>query len=545
MTYLMRSIARDLDASTPNLDLGPSDRTALPVIPMARVGELRHFGGALQKGRDMPRNYVAATCDVDSTKSNFNVFSRLLLATLEGGLLEKNAFDIAFLLAADQQDELPERAMATSRLVRLESKDIALPSAFVYGASRRETRSQSTWNANNFQSLLTASSQQQGRGNGLDLEGDQDQSKQLHDPEAAFLHPQRRRATADHIMLEARKAMTMRSEDPIEIAVNELIEILDTIRVPVRRDQLHMYDFSRNVPLPVLEAYSSTDGTLHSKGLLSMSLLLLITRGDIQRHFIAANCNVKKASIRIVETAAWRGQTFPIDQRMCRIELQSGQFFQQGYDLMNRPVLYFRNMGRGPWRRDVDASVAAVLHRLEAAFHYAATKKEDFKCTLIVLMGRPYRLGLGRAGSAGASADEEDDGDDDIGNSMESQFVRDHNDATVDRIANPRINPDESWQTHTNKMFVKRIVELVSAHYPERLYQALVVLTPAQTTPLRKIFESYSLSNFVASPETRAKLKFLNTFRELQKYVSKEELLTIVGGDATISSEVFGLEKWK
>ena len=96
-----------------------------------------------------------------------------------------------------------------------------------------------------------------------------------------------------------------------------------------------------------------------------MSLLLLITRGEVRRHYVASGCNMKKAAIRIVETAAWRGQTFPIDQRICRIELQSGQFFQQGSDFAGRPVFYFRNMGLGPWRKDCNASVAAVLHRLE------------------------------------------------------------------------------------------------------------------------------------------------------------------------------------
>ena len=36
-----------------------SDRTPFPVVPLARIGETRHFGGALQVDRDLPQNYAA------------------------------------------------------------------------------------------------------------------------------------------------------------------------------------------------------------------------------------------------------------------------------------------------------------------------------------------------------------------------------------------------------------------------------------------------------------------------------------------------------
>jgi Divergent CRAL/TRIO domain len=542
MTYLMRSIAGDLDASTPSSELGPSDRTPFPVIPMARLGVLRHFGGALQESRDMPRNYVAATCDVDSAQPNFNIFARLLLKMMEKGILAKNVFDLTFLLAADQQDELPERAMATHRLVRVESKSIALPSAFVYGASDRGESRCRTWSIGNYQNFSRLSSSQE-LGRKYDWEGDNDQAQnaEKRGQSAGFQFQGKTRARADKL-LEANKAMSMRSDDPVEKAVNELLEILDNIRVPIRRDQLGMYEFARRVPLSLLEVHGGSDGTLHDKDLLSMSILLLTTREDVQRHYIAANCNMKKAAVRIVETAAWRGQTFPIDRRLCRIELQSGQFFQQGLDVMGRPVFYFRNMGRGPSRNDVDASVAAVLHRLEA-FHAASSKDKDCKCTLIVIMGRPYKELFKPVGADGVSSEVEEDGEDDMGASMAAFSAREHNVASVDREANPRVNPDESWQLHTSTKLIKQLVELVSAHYPERLHQALVVVKPSQTTLWSNIFGKYTLNNFVSSPETRSKVKFLNSFRELQKYVSKDELVTIAGGDAAIDPGVFGLEK--
>ncbi|CAB9514737.1 expressed unknown protein [Seminavis robusta] len=564
MTYLMRSVANDLDASTPNSDMGPSDRTPFPVIPVARVGKLRHFGGSLQQDRDMPNNYVSATCHVDHTQSRFNVFASVLLSMMEQGILRRNVFDLTYVLAAERQDELPERALGTVRPVRVSTLDIALPSAFVYGASRRrEHNRRSTWNASNFQSIRNfhsitntvgnlSSSTRSGLKRFASFESSDDDlsrsPRQRGDsPQSVGSESQRHVAKAEEL-LHSHKTASVTSEDPVEKAVNELIDILHKVRVPVRRDQLIMYKFGRNMPMSLLEAYSSSDGRLHDKELMSMSLLLLISRGDIRRHYIAASCNLKKAAIRIVETSAWRGQTFPIDRRMCRIELQSGQFFQQGCDLLGNPVFYYRNMGLGPWRKDADASVAAVLHRLEEAVQEFSAIKEDFKCTLIVLMGKPFQKFLEQkiAEHDSDSEHEEAQEDDFLGVSMKSHAAPDGNDGSsedVARVANPRVNPEETWQVHTNNRLIKQLIELVSAHYPERLQRALVVVKPTQVVSLRKIVGSYTLNGFVSSAETRSKVTFLSTFAELNKYVSQEELVTIAGGDTPIDPEVFGLYK--
>ena len=61
-------------------------------------------------------------------------------------------------------------------------------------------------------------------------------------------------------------------------------------------------------------------------------LHLFDSDSDIKRHYIAANKDLKEAAIRITKCAAFRGLTFPIDTRLCRVELNSGQFFQQGKD---------------------------------------------------------------------------------------------------------------------------------------------------------------------------------------------------------------------
>ena len=548
LKYLMKTMADGVDASSPNSDLGPSDRMPFPMIPACRLGETRHFGGALQEDRNMPQNYVSFTVNVDAAKSRYNLISKLLITVLEQGLLAKNVFDVTYVLAAQEQDELPERAACTFRAVRVESRDIALPSIYVYGSHRLALRRRrSTQDANFFQSTLQMLPMKNIlSSDSIESDNDDDTTTNIQVKRSQDFTLAGTRARANGTgasVLDSFRTCAIPSDDPIEKSVNELIEILENVKIPVRRDQLSQYDFSTSVPMGLLDAFHSTnDGVLHDKDLLSMSLLLLITRGEIRRHFIASGCNLKKAAMRIVETAAWRGQTFPIDRRICRIELQSGQFFQQGIDKEGRPVFYIRNLGLGPWRKDADATVASVLHRLEGALHEFSGRKEDIQCTVIILMGKPFKEFLKfKSGDAGSMAG--DDSGDDDGASQLSVSVRDGMAFTPDGpiVANPRINSEESWQNHTNKKIARQLIDLLSAHYPERLHQALVVVKPSHAGPIRKAFGRFTLSSFVESPVTRSKIKLLSRFTELQNYVSKNELVTIAGGEQPIDPEVFGL----
>jgi len=59
---------------------------------------------------------------------------------------------------------------------------------------------------------------------------------------------------------------------------------------------------------------------------------LNLTRADIERFVIACECNLNAAVARIIKSQTWRFNTFPIDQRLCRVELEFGQFFHEGKD---------------------------------------------------------------------------------------------------------------------------------------------------------------------------------------------------------------------
>ena len=105
----------------------------------------------------------------------------------------------------------------------------------------------------------------------------------------------------------------------------------------------------------------------------------------MRRFYVACDCDLQKAAIRIVKSTAWREMVFSVDTRTCRIELQSGQFFQQeGEDLERNAVFYFRHMCVGPsWRKHGDAVIQAVLHR--PSFAALITAKEETGAATVML----------------------------------------------------------------------------------------------------------------------------------------------------------------
>ena len=188
-----------------------------------------------------------------------------------------------------------------------------------------------------------------------------------------------------------------------------------------------------------------------------------------------------------------------------------------------------------------------MAHRLlllKGALWELARSDDNVKCTLIVIMGKPYKEIFKRKISSDAASTIVEEADED-GESMASGSVMKESDedpSNRQRIANPRVNPDENWQVQTSKKMIRQLITLVSAHYPERLHQALVVMKPSQTISLRKMFGSFTLASFVDSDITRSKVKILDSFSELPKYVSKQELVSIAGGERQINPEVFGVQ---
>ena len=93
-----------------------NDRTSLPPLVLSDCGETFHFGGSLRGDETMPNNYFATTAHLFSSL-NCNLITRMMLSYIELGGLSRNVADVTFILAGDNENELPERALCTSRTV--------------------------------------------------------------------------------------------------------------------------------------------------------------------------------------------------------------------------------------------------------------------------------------------------------------------------------------------------------------------------------------------------------------------------------------------
>jgi hypothetical protein len=109
-----------------------------------------------------------------------------------------------------------------------------------------------------------------------------------------------------------------------------------------------------------------------------------LDRSDLRRFCVACDCDLQKAAIRFVKSTALREIVFPVDTRACQIELQSGQFLQQGEDLEGNAIFYFRHMlCVGPWRKHGDAVIQAVLHR-PSSVAALITANEETAATVVL-----------------------------------------------------------------------------------------------------------------------------------------------------------------
>lgn len=332
-------------------------------------------------------------------------------------------------------------------------------------------------------------------------------------------------------------ASIIATADPIEKGVNQVIELLDDIRVPVREmsrelkdHRYHDYYLSTNLRCPP----SAETALRHRSDLRHVPVIEKVSRGDIRRFYIASGLNIKTTAVRIVDTSAWRGLTFPVDTRACRLELQNGMFFRQGKDLSGHPVFYFRTMCRGPWRGDEDAVVSCVLHRLESDLRILSASDPYVRCTFIIVLGRPAVMGVKSAGP-----DPRDAAQDELDNSSSSLWQRDANTETsrirLNNTANARISPNEPWQVHASKRLLHRLIDLLLRHYPERLHSALIVTKNSSKLGLTNA----NFARHLKGRGIRDRIKILRNYQGLTAFVHDSELVDFAGGGAAVDKKAY------
>ena len=97
------------------------DRFPLPSMRLADYAETHHFGGSMQSNPALPKNYVSMTASFETFLPN--VVARFFFYLVEKKLFAR-AIDFTFILEGEQDDELPERALCTTRAVQLDSKKV-------------------------------------------------------------------------------------------------------------------------------------------------------------------------------------------------------------------------------------------------------------------------------------------------------------------------------------------------------------------------------------------------------------------------------------
>jgi hypothetical protein len=506
-------------------------------MTMSNYMETTHFGGSLQTKATLPKNYVAVTAHVDSSK--MNAAMRVLYQRLEGGGLPACIVDFTFVLEGEEVDELPERALGTIRVVHLDAVKVALPTS--YSASEGMTESEETIQEDPPSSPLSHLTP-----------FIREMSVAWH----SLIGSTRNLVNEPASLQSSEPQITLpsaNSRDPFQAGTAALCDILRGVTVPVRRENMPPEDNTI-----VENGDDAQDQTLEEKGdVVNVPVLSRTSTDDLRRYFRATNCDLKEAAVRIVESTAWRGVTFPIDTRKCRVELQSGQFFQQGRDVDGDPVFYFQNMLMGPWRGNVDASVAALLHRLESSLDHFSKENPEVKCTVIALVGKPFKRiskkkrkqkgGEKDDASAAESKDTTEDGEQSKdaavdGEQSTAASVAAH---TMDQNAwnpfrmgvNPRVFSQEDYHVHSNVVLFQRLAEVLSAHYPERLKRLIVV--PGQGKSISYMNTTFTMRKFVTSSRTRAKVVQLNRASELPVYVEDNELATVVGGWREVERDAF------
>ena len=529
----------------------------------------------MRTNRRLPANYLAHYLYVHNS-GHIDYFVRIFLRYILDGGLASDVVDLTCVLAGQEADELPERALTSVRIARAHLMEIALHPSYI------TPKAKLTAQDFNFDALVMSVRQNSTAFFFRDLMSDIVISA-VQPIVRVFSGRSDRRTTqlgidkfVDADALEQNPvARVEATQETFEKAVNELVRILEDVQVPVRKDQLlpaGVYSSQAASVAPLLSITSSAESTyMDREDLIKIPILRRFSRRDLLRYFIASGCYHKKAVVRLVQSASWHGLTFPIDVKACRVELQTGQFFQQGIDKVGNPVFYFRNMCLGYWRGDENAAIAAVLHRFDKSIKTMARENPDVRCTLVILMGKPKPLKIkpkeatdekesdqtvvdedDNAEEQGAKTNEDEEDENEKKEEEDEEEAADHfsddendgdailREGDLGFLDNPRIEPEEHYHVHSTKLMVRSLIGLLMAHYPERLHRALIVVGYGNTSYTRTVVGgAMKLKKYVDSSRTRDKVRFLHRYSELYGYIDKNELVSIAGGSAPIHPDAF------
>ena len=523
------------------------DRYGFPGFRVGGLFKTYHFGGSLQTDPDKPNNYIGLTKHIAASYYESFV-GKIVLNKLQRYFFESTV-DLTFVIEGENNDELPERALSSLRIVHVNPNKVAKDPCpylamvedfdLIHSNITRKRRNPS------FSPLALHDAVQYSL----------DSVRSIVHSSLPLLSPKKHtqavvNGNALEVITEGVENGTVGTTqrhvkrnggtiDPLKKGIDLVIDILRSVMVPCRQkpDQFDPINSNRRKEDIVIR---------------QVPALKMFDRSDIGRYIVQFDYDLRIASEQLIETALWRGKTFPIDKRRCRIELQNGQFFQQGYDKDNNPVFYFRNLCRGPWRGDPKATILAIFYRFDKTLNELCRVNPLTMVTIIVLMGHAKRGAQkkksqrtrGESNYSDIMHDDDFEIDDDSDTERESPEVLIEFPSEEEikvNTGNPRISPDEKWTCHTNKEVLRRFFEILIEHYPGRLSRILLVKGRGRNhyyrdqiqgkMILRSLFSNMSKK---CRQELMKKIQFVNKTSGLTQCVALKNLPSVVGGIATI-----------
>jgi hypothetical protein len=233
------------------------NRRPFPGMTLNRYTKTRHFPGVLP-------NYLAFSSHLDATTMT-NPFAKVLYKSLPLSVI-----DFSFVLKGLSQEELPERALGTVRICQY------LPSLDALPPPKPPILIVKTTNSSNVTSFSPDYSS-----SGI---------------ESSVLTMQRLREQLDNF---SHDELILKYRGECEA----LVDILSGVLIPTKtfsKTALHRSDEHLMVDVPVLNGLNAY---------------------DLIRYLFASEFDLKAAAVKIVESAAWRGVTFPVDKRACRVSI--------------------------------------------------------------------------------------------------------------------------------------------------------------------------------------------------------------------------------
>ena len=308
-----------LSRSCVSQTVSTGDTTSIPALRLAECGETYHFGGSLQTDPSLPTNYVASTIHMES-QQNMSFTTRMLLSYVELGGLVRNISDFTYVMAGEAPDELPERALGTVRMVHCALNTLPMSCiSLVSDVGTVELQAIKPPNMADrdprslyLKMFVTDPLVVSAKLLIQSLQGLRKVRSTLN--QANPVITMRRKSPNKRESLRA--AIDTTAADPFEKAVNELVNILEDVKVPVRRcrdfDSEEYFSSSQNAAststASVVSGISAV--AMQSGAFIEQSILHTVSRETMRRYFIASDCSLRTASVRLIESATWRAVTF-------------------------------------------------------------------------------------------------------------------------------------------------------------------------------------------------------------------------------------------